>query len=137
MKRISIFMAIMIVSILALPYSAGYPEFSDKNKVINDSNSLNGDNRIYVKFCYGKISGLYDFGSGYNHYIFYGFSAEDVICIINNTDRPLYHHLTGGVACAINNEPFLRGYVSDNFICANDGLLSPIILLLLYYIQKS
>jgi len=138
MKIKSLFVIIIIMPILTFPYVSGYLEFSDKDKVINDENPLNGGDRIWVKFCYGNISNLFEMKSGYTTYA-YGFNAEDVICIINYTDKPLYHHLTGGIKCAIDMIPFLpffwirlRGTVSDDFIYASYGPISPKILLLLY-----
>lgn len=132
----SVLIVIFVFLMLVFTCVSGNLTFLEKNQVINTENP-NSDNRTYVVFCYGKISGLYDFGSGYNHYIFKGFNAEDVICIINYTDRPLYHHITGGVPCAIPQSPFLFGRVTDDFICANFGFIPPRILLLIYYLQQN
>ena len=126
---------------LVFPCVSGNLTFLEKNKIINNENPLSNDWRTEVVFCYGNISDPYDFGCGYNHWIWKGFYAIDVICIINYTDRPLFRHLTNTQLCIMQMWGGIfyhpMGRITNDFICASIGFIPPRILLLLYYIQQN
>ena len=77
MNMKSLLIVIFVFLILFFPCVSGNLTFFEKNQVNNTENP-NSDNRTFVVFCYGKISDLYDFGSGYNHYIFKKFTDYSV-----------------------------------------------------------
>jgi len=138
----SLFVITLILSMLIFPCVSGNLDFLEKGQVTSDKNTLNGEERTWLKFCYGEISGLFEIKSGYSSPYAYGFNAVDVICITCDTGKPFYYqHLTGGVDCAMGLLPTsffnrLRGTVSDDFIYASYGFLSPKIFLLIYNIQN-
>ena len=126
---------VIILTIIIFPSASGNFKISEQNKMVNDANPL--EDATWVKFCYGTISNLYEIRSGYTTYAM-GFNADDVICIINYSYKPIYHHFTHGEKLAIplipSREGRLRGGMSDDFIYANYGFLSPKILLLIYHL---
>ncbi len=130
--KFCIIIMIILTSIVS-PSVWGQCQVPEKNTIINNTNQLNDNDFTWVKFCRGKISDIWEIGCGYA-IIGYGFAAEDVICIINYRDKPLFQRFNEHEELAIQVGPWLRGDIYDYSIFANYGILPPEFIWLIYRI---
>lgn len=121
----------MILVTIVFPSILAQLQVSETNTLTNNPHQFNNMDYTWVKFCRGQISDVWEIVCGYAR-VGYGFTAENVICIIDYRDKPLFQHLNEHEELAIPVVPWLRGGISDNYIFANCGILSPKIIMLIY-----
>ena len=105
----------LILTIVIFPSVCGNFLISEKKTTNDDIEPLENSDMIKIKFGYGEISDVRMIRSGYT-IIGWKFYAEDVICLTNLHDRPVFHHFIDGEELWIAVTKM--GILHDDFICA-------------------
>ena len=111
---------LIIVIIASIFFPSSLAQFKDfeYDLITNDNNGLIQNDYIPVWFCYGRISNLHIYKTGYTER--YAFRAENVICrLVTYCIFPFFlffRHYTNGEKLVLAG-PCYRGIIKDNFVC--------------------